>query len=121
MKNTKVIIGILLVFALGVIVGGLTVRIVYEKRYDAILSGDLQARDTAIMNRLSKSLVLDYEQRKQILTIIQDGLQEIAGIHQRTRPEILAVLEKNRSLIRKVLRPDQVARYERIIARKQRP
>jgi hypothetical protein len=74
----------------------------------------LQARDTTIMNRLSKRLVLDHEQRKQILTISQDGLREVAGIHQRTRPEIMTVLEKNRGLMKKLLRPDQLRGYERI-------
>ncbi len=120
-KNTMAIAGILLVFTLGVIVGGLTTRIIYEKRYKALVSGDVQARDAAIMSRLSKSLDLDHEQHKQILMIIQEGLREIAGIHERIRPEIMTVLKNNRALVKKVLRPDQVKKYERIIARKQQP
>lgn len=120
-KNAKAIVGILLVFALGVVAGGLTTRIVYEKRYKALESGDVQARDTVIMTRLTKSLDLDQEQHKQVLTIIQESLREIAGIHERVRPEVTTVLEKNRALIKKVLRPDQVEKYERIIARKQQP
>lgn len=119
MKNVKAIMGILLIFALGIIVGGLTTRMVYEARIDALASGDAQVRETAIMNRLSKRLDLDGKQREQVQVILQNARREIAGIRQQTRPQTMAALEKSRGQIKTLLRPDQVAKYEKIIAEKQ--
>lgn len=116
MKNAKAIMGILLIFALGVIVGGLGARMVYEERIEALVSGDSQARETAMVNRLSKRLDLDTKQREQVQAIIRDTRQEVAVIRQQLRPQIAAILEKSQGLIKQTLRPDQVAKYDMIIA-----
>lgn len=116
MKNAKAILGILFIFALGAIIGTLITRMVYEARIEAIVSGDSQARETAIINRWSKNLDLDSKQREEVQVIVHDLRKEMADIRQQVRPQTMAALEKSRMLMKMILRPDQAAKYEKMIA-----
>jgi len=115
MNKMKVISGILVIFLLGAIVGTLITRMIYENRVDALASGEAQARETAIINRLNKHLDLDETQRVQIRNIIHGMREELRDIYQQVRPQTLLVREKHREKIKQILRPEQKAKYEKII------
>ena len=116
MKNAKAIIGILVIFALGAIVGTLITRMVYEARVEALVSGDTGAREEALTNRLAKRLDLDAKQKDEVRKIIHDLRVELKGIHQQLRPQFMAARETSHEKIKKVLNPGQVAKFEKIIA-----
>lgn len=116
MKNVKAVIGIVLIFALGAVVGGLIIQMVYEERMEAIVSGESQGREAVLINRMSKRLDLDKKQQEQVHVILHDLMTDI---RKQTRPQIMTALEKSRGRIKQILRPDQVTKYEKIIAEKQ--
>ncbi len=117
MKDIKAIVGILLIFALGAVAGTLVTRMVYENRMDALAAGDVQARNEAMLNRLSRNLDLDSKQQEQVLDIIREIRREVAQIKQPQHDQVKEAVEKGRERIRKILRPDQLELYEKIIAR----
>jgi hypothetical protein len=116
MNKLKVISGILAIFLLGAIVGTLITRMIYENRVEALVSGDSQVREEAMISRLSKNIDLDETQRSQIRVIIHEMREELRDIYKQVRPQSLAVREKHRDKIRKILRPEQIGKYEKIIA-----
>lgn len=119
MKNFKAIAGILLIFVMGAMVGALSTRIVYESRIDAIAEGDTQAKDRAALNRLSRQLDLDEKQKARVMIIVREIRQELRRIHEPVRPQTKASLMKGSEKIKKILRPDQLEKYEKILARKE--
>lgn len=118
MKNAKAIVGVLVIFVLGAVVGALTMRMIDEARIEALVSGDSKAREDAMVSRLSKRLNLDDQQRERVRIIIHDTRGELAAVHQQIQPQVLVVLTNRQSEIKKVLRPEQIAKYEKIIAEK---
>ncbi|MDD5167907.1 MAG: hypothetical protein PHN75_03740 [Syntrophales bacterium] len=113
MKNAKIIMGILVIFALGAVVGSLSARMFYESRIEALVSGDSQVREEALINQLSKRLDLDGRQREQMRLIIHNTRQEI---HRQIHPLIMAEKEKSKAEVRKILKPEQIVKYEKMIA-----
>ena len=113
MKNTKAILGVLVIFILGAIVGTLITRMCYEKRIEALVSGNSQAREEALINMMNKRLKLDDAQRDQVRTIIHNTRH---AIHQQIQPLTLAAREKSRAELRKIMRPEQIENYEKMLA-----
>jgi hypothetical protein len=119
MNQLKAIAGILLIFCMGTVVGALSTRIVYESRIDAIAEGDTQAKDTAALNRLSRQLDLDENQKARVMIIVREIRQELKRIHEPVRPQTKASLMKGSERIKRILRPDQLEKYEKILAQKE--
>ncbi|MDQ5986095.1 MAG: hypothetical protein CSYNP_01813 [Syntrophus sp. SKADARSKE-3] len=115
MKNTKAVLGVLVIFVLGAIVGTLITRMFYEKRIEALVSGNSQAREEALINMMSRRLNLDEGQRDQVRVIIHNTRQ---AIHQQIQPLTLAAREKSQIEIRKILRPEQITSFEKMLAEK---
>jgi hypothetical protein len=116
MKNAKAIIGVVVIFILGAIVGTLITRMVYEARVEAIVSGDGQAREEALVKRLGKRLDLDGQQRDQVRIIIHNLRNELKGIYREVQPQLMAAREANREKIKEILTPGQIAKYDTLLA-----
>ena len=118
-KQIKIILGILIVFILGAVVGGLATRMVYEANIESIVSGDWKAREDARVNRFSKHLDLDAQQRTQVRTIIQEARKELLDIDKLVGPQKADSRAKTSARIRSILNPQQAAKYDRLIAEPQ--
>lgn len=118
MSKVKAIAGILLIFVSGAIVGTLVTRMVYENRIDALAGGDIRTRDAAILKRLSRQLDLDEEQKKKVMAVVREIRQDMERVAQPVRPQVKAALVKGSEKIKEMLRPDQLEKYEKILARK---
>lgn len=121
MKNSRAIIGVLLVFILGILCGFLVTHLLYKYRIESILTGRAQTREEVIVNRLDRKLGLDERQEGQIRTIIHETHEEIKALRNQLRPQTEAVIEKAQTNISMILTPEQRKKYEQIIAeRKER-
>jgi len=116
MKSSRPIIGVVLVFVLGVLCGSLATHMLYKCRFDSILSGSALSREAGIVRRLERKLELDDGQREQVRAIVHDAQEEIKTVRSRIHPQTEAIIEKAQSKIRAILTPEQGRRYEQMIA-----
>jgi Spy/CpxP family protein refolding chaperone len=116
MKNTKAIIGILLIFVLGIACGALLMHMSCESRMNAFVSGKPGMREEVLLKRLSQKLDLDEQQRVAVREIIRGTQAEMKQIRQQFKPQIMQTLEKSRAEVRKILRPDQQKKYDQYLA-----
>jgi hypothetical protein len=116
MKNAKVILGIFLIFFLGIACGALIMHITYKSRMEAFVSGRPGMREEILLKRLDRRLDLDDRQRAVVRTIIHETGTELKSIRKQIRPQINMVLEKGRAEVRKILRPEQQKKYDQFIA-----
>lgn len=116
MKNWKVIVGVIGVFLLGMMAGGLlTARLIQKRTQRAFMAGSPRAAEF-VTRRLDRELRLDEQQRGQVLATLQDTQHELRTAYARIRPELGKILSDSNQKIRGVLRPDQQEKYDRILA-----
>jgi len=116
MKNWKVIVGVIGVFLLGMMAGGLlTARLIQKRTQRAFMAGSPRAAEF-VTRRLDRELRLDEEQRRQVLTIMQATQHELREVYAEARPRIGGVLADSNRKVREVLRPEQQEKYDRILA-----
>jgi hypothetical protein len=121
MKNSRAIFGVIVVFVLGILCGILASRLMYNYRFESILSGRAQTREEVIVNRLDRKLDLDDRQEEQIRTIVHEAHEQIKALRTQLRPQTEAIIEKAQAKISVILTPEQRVKYERLIAeRKER-
>ena len=116
MKNAKAIIGVLLIFVLGIACGALLMHMSYKSRMDAFVSGKPGMREEILLKRLSQKLDLDEQQRAAVREIIRGTQAEMKEIRKQYRPQMVQTLEKSRAEVRKILRPDQQKKYDQFLA-----
>ena len=119
MKNYKAMIGILLIFILGAASGAIVTHMVDRDRQEAFLHGNPAAREEAIIRRLSRKLALDQQQQEQVRNIVHENHLAMQEIRKRSRPQIEAILEQGQKEISALLRADQQAVFQKIIAERQ--
>jgi hypothetical protein len=118
MTRSKAIIGVVLVFVLGILCGILATHLMYKYRIESILSGRAQTREEAIVSRLDRKLDLDDRQEEQIRTIIHETHEEIKALRNQLRPQTEALIEQAQAKISIILTPVQQNKYEQIIAQR---
>ena len=116
MKKWKVVVGVFVVFLLGLIAGGLlTVRFVQKRAQQGFLAGSPRLAEF-VARRLDRELRLDEQQRGQVLATLRDTQRELRAANAQIRPELGKILFDSNMKIRAVLRPDQQEKYDRILA-----
>jgi signal recognition particle subunit SEC65 len=116
MKRSRPIIGVVLVFILGILCGSLATHLLYKCRFESILSNSALSREEGIVRRLHRKLALDDRQEKQVRAIVHDAQQEIKTARSRIRPQTEAIIEKAQAKIRAILTPEQDNKFEQMIA-----
>jgi hypothetical protein len=120
-KNGRAILGVVLVFILGIICGVLVTHLLYNYRIESILTGREQTKEEVIVGRLDKRLDLDERQEEQVRTIIHETHEEIRALRNKLRPQTEEAIEKAQAKISIILTPEQRKKYEQMIAeRKER-
>ena len=79
----KPILGVILVFVLGIVCGSLATHLLYNHRFDSNLSGRAQNREEGIVRRLDRKLDLDDRQEEQVRAIVHETQEEIKAIRSR--------------------------------------
>lgn len=116
MKNLKAIVGVVLVFALGAVCGGVVTHVVHRSRMEAFIGGGPEAREELLVKRLTRQLDLDSNQLVRIKPIVHETHAGIRRFRQQSRPQIEGLLEESQRQISTILRPDQRLKFEKIIA-----
>lgn len=116
MNNWKAIAGVVLVFTLGAICGGVITHMVYRSRMESFIGGGPAAREELLVKRLTQQLDLDNRQLAAIRPIVHQTHASIRQLRQQTRPQVEGLLEESQRQISAILRPEQRQRFEKIIA-----
>lgn len=116
MKNWKAILGVIVVFLLGMAAGVFGTRAVAVKRLQRVLHGQTVFTAEEITRRLSWQLHLDAAQRQQILALVQAAQVQITDARSQCQPKILAALDDFDVKARPILRPDQVEKFDKLVA-----
>ncbi|MFA6054774.1 MAG: hypothetical protein WC769_05300 [Thermodesulfovibrionales bacterium] len=120
MKKWKTIVSIILVFLLGLLAGALITHEIYKHRIENIIRGDPKAMRELIVQRLNHKLHLDTAQLEQLRVIVNETHAEIKNVRKQIRPQIEEILESSQNRVRAILRPDQLEKYEKIIAERKK-
>ena len=121
MKNTKAIIGILLVFLLGAASGAIVTHMVQRANHESFLKGGTEVREEVIVKRLARKLDLDQQQQQQVKIIVHENHAAMQDIRKKSQPQLETLLEQGQKRINAILRPEQQEKFQKIIAeRKER-
>jgi hypothetical protein len=118
MKKWKVIISIIVVFLLGSLAGALVTHEIYQHRIGSFIRGE--AKRELIVQRLNHELNLDTVQLSQLRVIVDETYTEIKNARKQISPQTEAILESSQNRVRAILRPDQLEKYEKIIAERKK-
>jgi len=100
---------VILVFVLGLALGGLSMRLAADRFW----AGPHGPRDPArILQELTLELSLTPEQQKQLSTVLEDTKRKFDAIHEQYRPQIEQVRQGGRQRIRAILTKEQLAKFE---------
>ena len=120
MKTWKAILGVVLVFLIGVAIGVmLTAKFVELRVRDAIDSGP-EEMVQMIERRLTQKLDLTREQRAALRPILGKAQARIRITRQKTDPEIRDILEETRTEVRATLTSEQVRTYDALVGEARR-
>jgi flagellar basal body-associated protein FliL len=118
MKKWKAIISILIVFLLGSLAGALITHEIYQHRIESFIRGE--PKRELIVRRLSHQLNLDAAQLSQLRVIVEETYDGIKNVRKQIKPQIEAILESSQNRVRAILLPDQLEKYEKIIAERKK-
>ena len=125
MSKTKLWIGIVSVFLLGAIIGGLVTTTLIRHHVLRLRRHGPPRMHSLIENRLTKDLDLTDEQRASIREILDEFEPRFHGFDRDIRMEIDAIRDEMNERIREVLTPEQRAKFdenlERMRSRFRRP
>ena len=116
MKNWKAILGVVVVFVLGMTTGAFLTGAAAAKRLQRVLHGQTAFTAEEITRRWSRQLRLDSAQREQMLTLVQAAQAQITDARTQCQPKILAALDDFYTKARVIMRPDQLERYDKVVA-----
>ena len=115
MNRWKFRIGIVLVFLLGLAIGGLGTGWWFAHGYYG-WHGPRQRVEAQIMNRLNRYLDLTDAQKAGIGPIVHDVSTQLEALRERAEPEIRRIVEDGLARSKEKLTPEQ---YERLAKRYQ--
>jgi hypothetical protein len=116
MKNWKAILALVAVFVLGMIAGGSLVSASSAKRLNRLMRGQTAFTAREVAGRLTRQLRLDAGQRDQMLTLVEAAQVQITNARKQCVPQVLAALDDFDAKARPILRPDQVERFDKLVA-----
>jgi uncharacterized protein YneF (UPF0154 family) len=116
MKNWKAILGVVAVFLLGVTAGAFLTGAAAAKRLQRVLHGQTAFTAEQITRRLTHQLRLDPTQREQVLVLVQGAQAQITDARSQCLPRILGALDDFDAKARVVLRPDQLEKFDKLVA-----
>lgn len=105
------------VFLLGVVTGGAVMRGVGPKGppHEAFEGGSILRRQKAFLRHLDREVSLDPGQREAVRTILAAHEPEARAVHESVRPRMNAIRSATIDEVRRVMRPDQLADYQRFV------
>ncbi|HVN24000.1 MAG TPA: hypothetical protein VMT71_08505 [Syntrophorhabdales bacterium] len=119
MNKGKLIVGVALVFIVGVLVGSVGTRL-YFQRHHSFFPGEHGSRTAFIMKRLSKDLSLTEEQKVAVQKIVEQTEEKLREYFLQRRPEIDSIMDDGFSQIRQELNDEQKKKLDELRERFER-
>ena len=111
----KAVIIVALIFVLGYLAGmGTLVSMFYFKARSFSYMG----RPTRIVNKLTKTLNLNQEQKSSIKTIVKQARSNLLNLRDETRPKIRKRLEQARKEISMLLDEEQKIKFDQFVEKR---
>jgi hypothetical protein len=118
LKSIAVLLG---VFALGGVTGGGVVRLVTLRRFHAMLDAPpMIVRQKAFIAALSRDVDLDDQQLDEVRRIVQTHEPELREIRRSIGPKTAQLRARTLEDVRRVIRPDQAAKFQRFVERQEK-
>ncbi len=118
-ERAKAFAGVLAVFLLGAVCGGMGTAYLRFRLESRIF----RAKDPVaqlVTYRLTQELKLDAAQRERVAEIVGRGRDRFFALQKDVMPAVITVFENGAGEIRTVLRPDQQARYDVLLDERRR-
>lgn len=112
-NKLKVSVGVLLVFALGILAGAFGTQAYMKYRTSHFVQRGHEARAERFLERLSRDLDLTETQQTEIGKIVRDSHRKLAQISRRCQPEISGIIEHDFAMIRELLSDEQREKFDR--------
>ena len=113
MNRLKLVIGVLLVFAVGLLFGAICTGFYYNNRIQMFAGGGppTDVRVRMFLEDLSRDLELNDAQRIEIEKILTDAQDQISDLRRKTFPQIEEINDKSLDLIREKLNNEQKEKF----------
>jgi hypothetical protein len=115
MKRLRAWLGVLLIFLFGGVCGSVLTIGVIQKQVKLLIHGGTAKAEDPIVAKLRRELKLDGAQQTEVRKIVVDARAQIDAIKERVQPETRAVLAEGEKKVRALLRPDQAARFDKLL------
>jgi hypothetical protein len=116
MKTWRLIAGVTLVLALGVLVGSLGTQLYHRHRIERHRK-DPAARRAIILNRLAEELGLTERQQQEFKVIIEEVDEKRRALFKKRRAEIKELFDESFIRMKQKLDPDQQQKLEELRTR----
>jgi hypothetical protein len=116
MKTWRLVIGVVVVFILGVLVGSLGTQL-YQRQWSERFWKDPAERRALFLRKLTRELRLTEEQQKEFKVIIAEADKNLEALHRERRTEVKKILDESFSRMKEKLNPDQQQKLEELRAK----
>ena len=117
MRRLKRILGVLLIFIFGIIVGGAGASAGFAQKIREVLTGGPEAVVKEIVKRLDEELKLDPEQKRMLQGIADETHIRLRQSREKIQPEVDRTLGEAEARVRAILYPGQVEKFDKLVHR----
>ena len=125
MSTWRTILGILLIFLAGILVGMGATRFYVKHRIEKVVAGGPPAARELVVRQLSRELGLDASQREEVARVVERGQARMTAVRAKYQPEVEQIVADSVAQIEPSLSPSQRAKlqalHEKVRARWQTP
>ncbi|MCI4625242.1 MAG: hypothetical protein L3V56_04690 [Candidatus Magnetoovum sp. WYHC-5] len=116
MKYWRGIVGVIVVFFLGIILGVIVSHIVCDnKMHKFMVGGPPDDMHNMIIKQMTRELELDTKQTEQMQLIMQDMHKEMKAFHEQFFPQIKKIVDEADNKTLSILRPEQKEKFQDMI------
>jgi hypothetical protein len=116
MKKWRLVGGVILVFALGVLAGSVGTQ-VYHRHWVDRFWKDPAARKSALLEKLTKELQLSEAQQKEFIPIIEEADRKLEALRQSKHSDVKRILDEGFARMKEKLNPGQQQTLEDLRAK----
>jgi hypothetical protein len=116
MKRWRLIIGVIVVFILGVLVGSLGTQVYQRERSERFWKNPAERR-ALFLRRLTRELRLNEQQQKEFKVIIGEMDKKLEALHAERHADVKKIFDEGFSQMKEKLNPDQQKKLEELRAK----
>jgi hypothetical protein len=116
MKNWKAILGVIAVFVLGMVAGGLVVGGLFAKRIHRVTHGQSAFTAEEVTHFLKRRLDLDAAQQEKVIVIVRESQHEVLNIRHGCDQQVRGVISNAVTEMDPILRPNQQDKLNDLVA-----